>query len=169
MRSLRAVPVFLAVAAGLHLAVLPAHLEEGAAIGAFFAVVALGQLGAAIAVQRGVGSWTRAVIAVANVGVIVVWAVSRTAGLALGGHDAAPEPIGLLDSLSLVAEMAAVAGLYVATRPARFRSRFAVPALAALALVAAAIAFPLAPAADAHEHVHSDDAFTAPAHHHSGH
>jgi hypothetical protein len=134
--------------------VLPSHLEEGVAIGAFFAVTAIAQLAAAVAVHRGVGPWLRALIAVVNVGVVVVWLISRTVGLALGGHDAAPEPVALLDTLSVVAELAAVAGLYLlGSATLRPRRRLAgLPALVLVALLAAGAGLPLAPAADAHVH-----------------
>jgi hypothetical protein len=170
MRSVRAVPVLLAVAAGLHFAVLPSHVKEGMWIGLFFAVTAVVQLAMAVAVQRGVGPLSRLVIAAANLGVVGVWLVSRTAGLALGGHDAAPEPIALLDSLSVVAELAAVAGLYLwstASRPARRPRLAGLPALAFVALVAAVIGLPLAPPADAHEHTHAETFTPASSHHHT--
>ena len=157
MRSLRLVPVLLAVAAGLHLAVLPSHLEEGALVGAFFAVVAVGQLASTVVIHRCAGAWARAVIILANLGVVAVWLVSRTVGLALGGHDAAPEPVQLLDALSVAAELAAVAGLALvgSHRPAGASRWGGVPGLVVVALLAAGVALPVAPGADAHEHPHA--------------
>ncbi|HEX2042722.1 MAG TPA: hypothetical protein VHF24_08790 [Acidimicrobiales bacterium] len=100
----------LAAAAGLHLAAFFGHLPEGAAVAPFFLVAAGVQLTTAAAVRRGIRATTAAAFAVANAGLIVVWAVSRTAGLP-GVHAGAPEPIGLLDTLTVVTEAVAVFGL----------------------------------------------------------
>jgi hypothetical protein len=154
MRPVRAVPLLLAFAAGLHLAVLPSHLEEGLVVGAFFLLVAIGQLAAAALVHRGANGRARAVIAAGNLGVVAVWAVSRTVGLSLGGHGGAPEPIALLDALSVVGQLAAVVGLSLRAmpRPARSPRLAGLPALAAVMLLAGVAGFPFAEAAHAHEH-----------------
>ena len=171
MRSVRAVPLLLAFAAGLHLAALPSHVEEGAAVAAFFLLTAVGQLVAAFVVHRGAAPPTRALIAAANVGVVAVWAVSRTVGLPLFGHDGGVEPVSLLDALSVAAELAIVAGLSFRSVAAGSRSgaRLAgIPALTVVALLVAGAGLPFAPAEHAHAetpveaHVHTHDA----AHHH---
>jgi hypothetical protein len=168
MRSTRAVPLLLAFAAGLHLAVMPSHVEEGLLVGGFFLAVAVAQLVSAVLVHRGVGPLTRFVIAAGNLGVVAVWLVSRTVGLSLGGHDSAPEPIALLDSLSVIAQLAAVVGLYLRTArsprrrgPARLAGLPALPALALVALLAGGAGLPFAEAAHAHEH--ADAHHAAPA------
>jgi hypothetical protein len=163
MRSVRTVSLLLAVAAGLHLAALPSHVEEGSAVAAFFGVMAVGQLIAAFVVYRGSSARARAVIAAGTLGIVAVWAMSRTVGFPYFGHDGDVEPVALLDALSVVAELAAVAGLYALSavrspRPTRWAG---LPALAVVALLVAAAGLPLAPS----EHAHAEEAHEAPALH----
>ena len=164
MRSVRTVSFLLAFAAGLHLAAMPSHLSEGAAVGAFFLVVAVVQLAAAALVYRGTGPIVRALIAAGNLGVIAVWAVSRTAGLGGG-----PEPVALFDGLAVVVELAAVAGLCLgsATRPAR-QGLTGLPALAVVALLVAGAGLPFAPAAHSHAEAGPGQHDPAADHHHDG-
>jgi hypothetical protein len=93
--------------------------------------------------------------------------MSRTVGFPYFGHDGAVEPVSVLDALSAVAELGAVAGLYLLTAARSPRApRWA--GLAAVALVAAVVGLPLAPS----DHVHAEEAHDAPAavpahvHHH---
>lgn len=85
-----------AAAAGVHAAVTPAHLGEGMAVGMFFVLTAAGQCAWSCAVL-----WrpARALLhagAVANLGVVLVWMVSRTTGVpGVGGGE--PEAVGMLD------------------------------------------------------------------------
>jgi hypothetical protein len=106
-----AVSLALASAAGLHLAVLPDHLEEGLVIGAFFLACAVLQLAAAVWVSAGAGARARQVIILGNLAVIAIWAVSRTVGIPIGPDAGTPEPVATLDALSFVAELVAVGGL----------------------------------------------------------
>jgi hypothetical protein len=142
MRTVRPVPVLLAFAAGLHLAAMPSHLEESVAAGAFFLVVAALQLLGAALVHRGATARTRAFVVVVNLGVIAVWAVSRTIGT---------EPVGLIDGLAIGAGLCAVVALSLPTAPARRTTGLAgLPALALVALVMTGIGLRLVPAAHAH-------------------
>ena len=166
MRTVRVVPLLLAFAAGLHLAVLPSHLEEGAAVGGFFLLVAVAQLGAAVLVHRGTSPGMRAVIAAGNLGVVAVWVGSRTVGLGLVGQGGGPEPVALLDLLSVVAELAAIAGLYLlssAARPARSSRLAGLPALAVVALLASGVGLSLVPAAHGDAGTHPEPAPAADA------
>ena len=146
MRTVRAVPLLLAFAAGLHLAVLPSHLEEGAAVGGFFLAVAAAQLVSAVLVHRGASPVARRAVVAMNLGVVAVWVVSRTVGLPVVG-GAGPEAVGALDALAVVAQLAAVAGLV-----ARFASgavpatRMAgIPALGMVVVLATGVGLRLVP------------------------
>ena len=168
MRSVRTVPLLLAVAAGLHLAALPSHVGEGPLVGAFFVVVAAAQLTAAVLVHRGAGPMARAVIAAGNLGVLAVWLVSRTAGLAVGGHAGGPEPVSILDGLATGFGLAAVVGLYLfgtTSRPASPRRLAGLPALAVVASLATLAGLPLAAPA----HSHDPAPVSRPASHADGH
>lgn len=154
MRSLRPAPLLLAAAAGLHLAALQSHLDAGVAVAAFFVAVAAGQLGAAVLVFRGTTPMTTRVIALGNLAVVAVWAVSRTVGLPLVGD--APEPVGLLDGVATAAGIAAVVSLVLSTSTSTPRRRLltGVPALALVAVLAAGVGLPLAAAGHSGNEAH---------------
>lgn len=107
----------LATAGGLHLAALPHHLQESTGAGAFFAVTAAAQLlGAVLLANRPSPRIVPAVV-VGNVGVLMLWVVSRTTGLPTGGELGVREPLGLLDGLAAAAEiLVVVAGLAATVR-----------------------------------------------------
>lgn len=129
-------------AAGIHLYVMPEHLTEWWLFGAFFGLVAAAQL-----LVAGVALWQPLPTLLAggialNVAVVVVWVVSRTAGVPLGApvldmtagladpdrggygeHAAgAPEPVGMLDLTATVLELLVVWAL-LAMLPATPRRR----------------------------------------------
>ena len=104
------IAVLLAAAGGLHLAALPGHLGSSLAAGVFFAATAIGQLvGAVLIATRPSRRITVAVMA-GNLAVLAIWALSRTAGLPIGGEVGAPEPLGVLDGLAAAAQVLVVAG-----------------------------------------------------------
>jgi hypothetical protein len=97
-------------AAAIHAAVVPGHARESWVLGAFFFVVAVLQAawGGALLVRR-----TRGTVALGAVGmglVILVWALSRAAGVPVGPEAWSPERLGLLDGAATVFEVLAVAG-----------------------------------------------------------
>jgi hypothetical protein len=92
------------VAGGIHAVVAARHFDEYWAFGAFFAALAI--------VQLGWGPWVysrpsalgmRAGIAI-NAAVIVVWIASRTVGVPLGPEPWRPEAVGPLDLAASAAE-----------------------------------------------------------------
>ena len=86
-----------AVAAGIHAWVVPEHYEEYALFGLFFAALGFAQAGWAAAVLR---RPTRRVAfggVALSAGLLVLWALSRTAGLPIGPEAWEAEPAGLLD------------------------------------------------------------------------
>jgi hypothetical protein len=142
----------LAAAAGLHLAAFSGHLGEGPVVATFFLVVAGLQLGAAAAIHGAVGAAGRLSILFGNIGLIVVWAASRTVGVA-GTHAGDPEQVGTLDSLAVAVEALAVIGLFVLARhisPASRPRRHGRPALFLTAFVVGAAAVFVAPPTHGH-------------------
>lgn len=102
----------LATAGGLHLAALPGHLQASAVAGAFFAITAAAQLLGAVLLATRPSSRTIRAVVVGNVGVLLLWAMSRTTGLPTGGELGVREPFGLLDGFAAAAEvLVVVAGL----------------------------------------------------------
>ena len=97
-------------AAAIHFAVMEEHFAEYVAFGVFFSVVAwlqaLWALGVIVLPSR------RLLLAglVGNALVILVWLVSRTAGLPIGPEAGAPEPAAFVDVLSTILEVAIVVG-----------------------------------------------------------
>jgi hypothetical protein len=95
-------------AAGVHAAVAPPHLREGALIGAFFVLCALAQLAwAAMAWQRPTPTvlWTGIL---GNLAVLALWLVSRTVGIP--GIAGGPEPVGPWDVTCALWEVVVVVG-----------------------------------------------------------
>lgn len=70
-----------AAAAGIHAAVVPGHLDDGVAVGAFFLTCALAQLAWAARLLRGATPSLLVVGLLGNAGVLVLWLGSRTVGL----------------------------------------------------------------------------------------
>ena len=75
-------------AAGVHAAVFPHHLEESFLVGAFFLAVTLGQAGWACLVFLAASRERLVAGIVANLGLVVLWGVSRTVGLPFLGREA---------------------------------------------------------------------------------
>jgi hypothetical protein len=104
---------------GIHFAVMGEHFREYAAFGVFFSLVAWFQALWAIGV---VVSPTRPMLAiglVVNAAVVVIWLVSRTAGLPIGPEPGTAEPAAFLDVLSTVLEI----GVAVVTATLLVRGR----------------------------------------------
>ena len=121
---LRVLAAALALAAGaVHLGQVGAHLEEGWPVAAFFAIVGLVQLAAAVLLlrQRPRGWFWFGIAGSASV--IAVWAVSRTVGLPFleGGG---PQLIGVADGFASLAEAwtIIILGLYLAGQMPRWRA-----------------------------------------------
>lgn len=96
----------------IHVAVVPEHLEEWAAAGLFFVVLALAQLVAAGFVLHAPHRLVWIGVALLAVGPLAVWVYSRTLGMPFGPEAGEPELVGLADvaagALELVTLVAAV-------------------------------------------------------------
>jgi hypothetical protein len=85
------------------------HFREYWLFGLFFAIVTPLQLGWAEVVRRRPADrlWL-AVGAVGNLGIVLTWTVSRTAGLPFGPERFEPEAVGVKDVLATIDELAIV-------------------------------------------------------------
>ena len=143
----------------IHLAVAPEHFREARVVGAFFVIVALGQLVLALLLLRGIGVKVLLAAIVSQVGIIGLYVASRTvelpfvpahdpnhgnhlpvAGAAGNGVPTFPgsriEPVGVLDMACLLAELVLLAAL-VGLLPQKAR-RLTTNALMVLGLMAVA-------------------------------
>jgi len=101
----------LALAAGvLHLAQIAPHSDEDPLFGFFFLVVGLIQLAGGLYLLYPLGP-DRVGVAVALVGIggslatVLIWGISRTAGLPFGAEPGVPETIGLADAAADLFEL----------------------------------------------------------------
>jgi hypothetical protein len=96
-------------AAVIHALVIAPHFTESVLYGAFFAFLAVAQLGWAVLVVVRPRSWVLTAGAVANLAVVALWAVTRTAGVPLGVAAGQREAIGVLDTTCGVLELGVAA------------------------------------------------------------
>ncbi len=118
----------LAVAAGaIHALAMVQHFGEGVLYGAFFAVVAASQLGWGTWVYRHPEERRHlTAAAIANGAIVLIWVLSRTAGLPLGPQAGRPEVPGLIDVLATLDELAIVLLAIAILRPGgRLEARLA--------------------------------------------
>jgi hypothetical protein len=145
--------------AGLvHAAVVREHWGLSVAHGAFFAVVALAQIGwgtAALARDRLPGA--RLVIA-GNLAVVVLWTASRTVGLPFGPGAGAPEAVGAADLGAVALELVLVAAVALhrwgMVRGPRTSAPGLVAGVAVGALVVGLITTPALAGTNAGSHAH---------------
>lgn len=132
----------LFASAATHGAVMPDHFAQSWLYGTFFLAAATAQLVAGVLLLvRPTPRLLRAVVA-GSVAVVVLWAVSRFVGVPVGPDHGATEPIGVLDVLATVAELATAAGAWFvlrrgSARPA-WRWAWWAPAMRLVALAVAA-------------------------------
>ena len=97
-------------AAAIHFAVIFEHFAQYALYGVFFLVLSWAQLlWAALVLWRPSRLWL-SLGAAGNALVVVVYVASRTTGLPIGPDVGHPEPAGGLDVVSVVLELALIAG-----------------------------------------------------------
>ena len=131
-------------AAAIHFAVVFEHFSEYVLYGVFFLIIAWAQaIWAAVVLWRPSRLWLWLGIA-GNAFIVAVYFASRTTGLPFGPDKGHTEPFGALDVVSIVLELALIAGCAallwrpsLADRPVRRRTGFA--AIASLAAFPAAV------------------------------
>lgn len=108
-----------ALAGLVHYAVVPEHRAEWWAYAAFFTALAI------FNVVWAVAAWTRPdrptllFGLTVNVGVVALWAVSRTAGLPFGPEPGEAEAVGIPDAIATAAELVLVLAVAVMARRSR--------------------------------------------------
>jgi hypothetical protein len=141
-------------AGGIHFAVMGDHFQEDLAVGLFFAAVAWAQVTWAVGMLVFPGRLLLLAGLVGNLGVIVIWAVSRTSGLPVGPDPWTAEAAGRLDILATAVELAIVVGcgVLLARRSAGLEKRGRGPILAFGLILAVLTSSAIATAG---EHLHS--------------
>jgi hypothetical protein len=106
---------FASFGAGLvHIAVVPEQMSVSWTQGAFSTVVGLAQIAWGVwALARATVPFPRATAA-ATLGLISLWAVTRTVGLSLDPLSAVPQPVGTTDLLGVVLEIGLLLCILVA-------------------------------------------------------
>jgi hypothetical protein len=112
---LAVVAVSCVLAGAVHASVGPEHFREGVRFGVFFVVLCAVQFALAVAVLRRPSRHLVRLTALVSGGVVVLWLVTRTAGLPFGLDEV--EPVGFADSLASVAELVTIAACVVWLRP----------------------------------------------------
>ena len=134
-------------AAAIHFAVVFEHFHEYVLYGVFFLVIAWAQaIWAGVMLWRPSRPWLWLGIA-GNAIIVAVYFASRTAGLPFGPDKGHPEAYGALDVVSIILEVALIAGCAallwrpsLADRPVRRRTGFAyIASLAAFPAVVIAM------------------------------
>jgi hypothetical protein len=134
--------VALLASAVVHLAVVPEHLTEWPAAAVFFVALALAETGAAALLVARSDRAVLAAAALVSFAPLVLWTVSRTAGMPFGPEAGVPEAIGVADIAACVLEVISLAGAWVLLRASGRPDRVPVAphqrALVVVALVAVA-------------------------------
>lgn len=150
--------VFTAGAALIHFGVAGEHFAQWWLYGIFFLVLAAWQLAWSVLCWQSARRWLLVAGIVVNIGVVVLWTITRSTGLPFGPTPGVAEAVGVPDVLSAVLELASV-GLSVAvllqlhqSAPGRqWGARSATTAVAAVAtLVLVATGVAIADPGDAH-------------------
>jgi predicted nucleic acid-binding protein len=105
------------VAAAVHAAVCPEHFREALRFGLFFIVLSLWQTGWSIRVLQRPSPQLYRLGVIVSASTVLLWAVTRTAGLPFGLADV--EPVGGADLLATTAELITVAGCLLCCRSRR--------------------------------------------------
>ena len=112
---LAVVAVSCVLAGAVHASVGPEHFREGVRFGVFFVVLCAMQFALAVAVLRIPSRHLVTLTALLSGGVVLLWLVTRTAGLPFGLDEV--EPVGFADSLASVAELVTIAACLAWLRP----------------------------------------------------
>ena len=119
---------FSLVAALAHVWAMPGHFEEWWGYGAFFVLAALAQGFYGLALLRWPGRTLLLLGIVGNLGVIVLYLVTRVSGVPFfGPHAGEVEGVGVIDLVATLSEVGLVVALAVLLRSFR---RLEIPALA---------------------------------------
>jgi hypothetical protein len=102
--------VGLMIAAVIHACVAPSRFREYVPFGVFFVILAATQMIVAIALVRRPDHRTVGYVALASVGVVALWLVSRSTGMPVGPEPWEPMPYGVPDVVASCAELVTAVG-----------------------------------------------------------
>ena len=102
--------------AAIHAAVIPAHLAEWAAAGAFFVVLVVAELGVAALLLARPQPRVLFAAAAVSIGPLALWFYSRTVGIPFGPGAGAPEKVGLSDITACVLEISTLVVAFLLLR-----------------------------------------------------
>lgn len=149
-------------AGAIHLALAEQHFAEWRPLGIAFVVAGAAQLVWAVALAAHDDRRVLRAGAIATVGVVAAYLLSRTVGLPVGPEAFAAEPVGTADLACCALEVpVALGALLLARRPGALRSplgrRWTLGFVGSLALVASLSGTALAnPGSHDHEHGHHE-------------
>ena len=110
--------------AAVHAAVVREHLDHWPAAGLFFALVAASGFVVGLALLRRVDGPRLLAALALSVGPLLVWLVSRTAGLPFGPEAGTPEQVGLADASACLLGLAGAGTALILLRAgSRLRTR----------------------------------------------
>jgi hypothetical protein len=128
-------------AAVIHFVVVPGHWDEYWGQGLFFIIAAIAQLLWAVWVLVAPSRLLYLLGAVGNAAIVLLWVVTRTAGIPVGPGAGEREAVEFADTLATVFEVLLVIGALALARTAPARPiRWPAGALAASVLIASVIA-----------------------------
>jgi hypothetical protein len=109
-RPVLALATLSAATGAIHAAVSKEHFQEAFIYGAFFLAASTLQAAWAVVLVYRPNRTLLVVGTVANAAIIMLWTFTRTVGVPLGPQSWSPEPIGTLDVISTLVELAIVLG-----------------------------------------------------------
>ena len=149
-------------AAGIHLAMMGDHFNETWYHGSFFAATAWLQLAWAVAIVVKPARKLLLAGIVGNLAIAQVWLVSRTIGIPFGPNSGNAEAVAFADVLATILEVGIVLGSLALLRPQFFdrpvRAATAVPGVAGVGVLVAALATLSLTPAFASGHGHAGEA-----------
>jgi hypothetical protein len=143
------------VSALIHAVVVPEHLKEWGPAGAFFITTAAMQLAAAVLLWRKPTRALLRLVAYGSAGLVLLWTMSRTVGIPIGPGAGDVEPVGILDVLSTLDELGAIALSALLLSGRAFVPRLA--ATVASGLVALSLLGTVIGSAHQHQHAPVDE------------
>ncbi|HZU79782.1 MAG TPA: hypothetical protein VE991_07675 [Acidimicrobiales bacterium] len=108
-------------AGATHGAVMPAHFRQSAAYGVFFLGAAAAQVALGVVLLTRPSPRLLTAALAGSLAVVALWAASRFWGVPVGPDHGAVEPVGVLDVLATVAELATAVGVGAVLRGGRPR------------------------------------------------
>ena len=116
-------------AAAVHVLVVPEHFHESSLYGAFFVVAAVCQAGGAALLVLRRSRLLAGLVAAGNASIVLLWLVTRVAGIPLGPDAGVVEPVQGLDVTATACELVVVVCCLAAMHRVPRVSPRSVPAL----------------------------------------